>query len=624
MSQRTPRDPGERSAKRPVGATRRTRRPQPAAARSPAPRPSRPRPRRTIRLATGPFRLWSAFCVVAFVLSLFAARLIQLQGIDENDYAALAVAKGAQTITLEARRAPIYDRFGVKLAESVDAAKLVADPTFTSAHATEIAVLLHRRIGADYLETVALLRTKDTRYVELARHLSPRTAGDTVARLDQLKLPGIYSAHDTLRVYPGGDVAASLLGYVGTDGLGLQGIESSYEDILKGHDGEATYQVEAGQILPLADSTVVQPREGTGVRLTIDQDLQFLAQRRLAAAVEGASADSGVAVVMDTRTSQVLALADYPTFNSNTFHATETDFGISAGLGTAYEPGSVEKVLTFSALIDGGYVTPRTKIVVPSYLSAGSDIVHDYFGHDTLHLTAAGVVAKSSNIGTVRAAAQMPNAELYRYLQRFGIGSRPEVGIGGLSAGQLAPPSTWPEIQRANIDFGQGMSVSALQMAAAVSAVANGGEYIAPSLVQGTVDDSGHVTAAPAAERHRVISPEAAHDVARMMETVIGPEGTAPVAAIPGYRVAGKTGTAQRANPDCGCYDGTFTVSFAGFAPADDPRFVVYVVIQNPRQAEAGGGATAGPVFHDLMVSALQKYGVPPTGTHEPLLPATW
>ncbi len=561
---------------------------------------------------------------MAFVLSLFAARLIQLQGIDENDYAALAAAKGAQTITLEAPRAPIYDRFGVKLAETVDAAKLVADPTFTSAHATTIAAVLHRRIGADYLATVAMLRTKHTRYVELARHLAPSTASDTVARLTQMRLPGVYTEHDTLRVYPGGDVAASLLGYVGSDGQGLQGVESAYDDLLQGQDGQATYQVEAGQILPLAGSDVDQPTEGTGVRLTIDQDLQFLAQRRLAQAVQSADADSGVAIVMDARTSQVLAEADYPTYNSNDFVPTSTNLGLSPSFGSAYEPGSVEKVLTFSALINGGYVTPRTKVVVPSYLQVGDHVVHDYFSHGTLHLTAAGVVAKSSNIGTVRAAEQMPDRELYGYLKKFGIGTQPHIGIGGAASGQLAKPSTWPLIQRDNIDFGQGMSVSALQMATAISAVANGGEYTAPSLVQGTVDADGHFTPAAAPERRRVVTPQTAHDVARMMETVVGPEGTAPAAAIPGYRVAGKTGTAQRSNPNCGCYDGTFTVSFAGFAPADDPRFVVYVAIQNPRAAGSGGGATAGPVFHDLMVSALQKYGVPPTGKREPLLPATW
>ncbi|MGI8700962.1 MAG: peptidoglycan D,D-transpeptidase FtsI family protein [Nocardioidaceae bacterium] len=580
--------------------------------------------RPTVSLATGTFRLWSAFCAVAFVLSLFAARLIQLQGIDENDYAAMARATGAQTVTLEAPRAPIYDRFGVKLAETVDAAKLIADPTFTTGHATEIASVLHRRFGADYIDTVALLRTPGTRYVELARHLSPQVASSTVQRLSALGLPGVYTASDTMRVYPAGDVAASLIGFVKEDGTGAEGLEAALDDQLAGTDGSATYQVEQGQILPLAASTVVEPKEGTGVRLTLDEDLQFLAQRRLAAAVKGAAADSGVAVVMDTRTSQVLALADYPTYNANDPSASSERLWHSAGAYNAYEPGSVQKVLTFSALIDGGYVTPRTRVVVPPVLPVPGDRpINDYFYHGTLHLTTAGVVALSSNIGTVRSAAAMPNRELYRYLRAFRLGTAPDIGLPGLSPGTLGDPDTWSPRTRDTIDFGQSISVTALQMATAISAVANGGEYTAPALVEGSVSSDGAFTPAPAPEHHRVISPAAAQAVTQMMRTVVGPDGTASQVAIQGYQVAGKTGTAQRTVQSCHCYRGK-TVSFGGFAPADNPRFVVYVVIQNPRVAGAGGGGTAGPVFHDLMISTLQKYGVPPTGQRDPFLPITW
>ncbi len=586
-------------------------------------RRSQREPRRTIPRATGPFRLWSAFCAVAFLLSLFAARLVQLQGVDENDYAAMARATGAQTITLEAPRAPIYDRFGVKLAETVDAAKLIADPTFTSGHATEIAAVLHRRFGADYLDMVSSLRKPGTRYVELARHLSPKVASATVTRLNHLGLAGVYTAHDTLRVYPAGDVAASLLGFVKQDGTGATGIEHGLEPTLAGTDGSATYQVENGQILPLATSTVTQPREGTGVRLTIDEDLQFLAQRRLAKAVRGAAADSGVAVVMDPRTSQVLALADYPSYNANEPPAQKRLWN-SAGLYAAYEPGSVQKVLTFSALINGGYVTPSTRVVVPPILAVpGDKPIHDYFYHGTLHLTTAGVVALSSNIGTVRSAAAMPNRELYGYLRQFGLGSAPDIGLPGVSAGTLGDPGTWSPRTRDTIDFGQSISMTALQMATAISTVANGGEYVAPSLIAGSVSSGGQFTPAPAPERHRVVSRSTASAVTQMMRTVVGPDGTASQVAIDGYQVAGKTGTAERAVSSCTCYQGK-TVSFAGFAPADNPRFVVYVVIQNPRVAGAGGGGTAGPVWHDLMISALQKYGVPPTGKHEPFLPTTW
>lgn len=578
---------------------------------------------RSISLATGPFRLWSAFCVVAFVVSLFAARLVQLQGIDENDYAAMARATGAETITLEAPRAPIYDRFGNKLAESVDALKLIADPTYTRAHATTIGAVLHRRLGADYIDTVALLRTPNTRYIELARHLLPQAATATVSRLNHLNLPGVYTAHDTRRVYPAGDVAASILGFVNTKGDGSAGIEAALNRQLHGKDGEATYQVEQGQILPLASSTVVQPVEGTGVRLTLDEDLQFLAQRRLAEAVQGANADSGVAVVMDTRTSQVLALADYPTYNANDGAPAKALWN-SAGAYHSYEPGSVQKVMTFSALINGGYVTPRTKVVVPPSLPVpNAKPIGDYFTHGTLHLTTAGIVALSSNIGTVRSAAAMPNRELYSYLKKFGLGTAPQVGLQGVSAGTLGNPDTWAPRTRDTIDFGQSITVTALQMTTAISAVANGGIYTAPSLVEGSVSSDGSFSSAPAPARHRVISAASAHSVMEMMRTVVGPDGTAGHDAVPGYSVAGKTGTAQRLVPSCSCYRGT-TVSFGGFAPTSDPRFAIYVVIQNPRVAGAGGGGTAGPVFKDLMIDTLLKYGVPPGPKPGPFLPISW
>lgn len=578
---------------------------------------------RQLRLASGPFRLWSAFCVVAFVLSLFAARLVQLQGIDENDYAAMAMAQGATTITLEAPRAPIYDRNGVALAETVDSAKLVADPTYTKPYATQIATYLHQRLGLDYLSTIDLLRKPDTRYVELARQVKPERAKAVVSALGRAKLPGVYSDKDTSRVYPAGDVAANVVGFLGDDGNGLAGIESAFDSSLAGKDGSATFEMADGQQLPLADSTVAEPVEGTGIRLTLDEDLQFLAQRRLAQAVTSAGGSSGVAVVMDVRSGQLLALADYPTFNSaDPQQARASNYG-SRALQDAYEPGSVEKVLTFAALVDAGYVTPRTKVTVPPTLARGSATIHDYFVHGTLQLTAAGVLAKSSNIGTVLSAEQMPKRQLSGYLSSFGLGSRTDIGLGGESAGLLPPAKSWLPINQDTIAFGQGLSVNAVQMAAAVSAVANGGTYVQPSLIEGRVDSTGAFTPAAPPAHHRVVSKRAAAAVARMMEQVVGPEGTAPDAAIAGYRVAGKTGTAQRVGESCGCYDGSLTVSFTGFAPADDPRFVVYVMVQQPTDGN-GGGATGGPVFHDLMAAALQKYGVPPTGSRSPALPIYW
>ena len=569
------------------------------------------------------FRLWSALCVVAFVLSLFAARLVQLQGIDENDYAALAAAQGADKVTLEAPRAPILDRNGKPLAQTVDAAKIVADPTDAAAYATRIAVVLHARLGVDYIETVRKLRKTSTRYVELARHVEPEVAARVVERLRAADLPGVYADDDTLRVYPASDVAANLVGFVNAEGRGGAGFESALDETLAGVDGSATFEVAGGQQLPLADSTIVEPREGTGVRLTIDRDLQFLAQARLSEAVRKARATSGYAVVMDVRTGQILALADTPTFDPNDRERSAPSTYDSEALQNVYEPGSVQKVLTFAALVDAGYVTPRTRISVPSVLPRGDAVIHDYFDHGPLRLTAAGVLAKSSNIGTVLAAERMPSASLYQYLRAFGLGSRSDVGLDGESRGLLPPVADWLPINRDTIAFGQGLSVNAVQMAAAIATIANGGTYVQPSLVDGYVAADGSFEAAPQPQTRRVVSTRTATQVARMMEAVTSEEGTAPGAVVDGYRTAGKTGTAQRVDESCGCYDGSFTVSFAGFAPADDPRFVVYAVVQQPRDGD-GGGATAGPVFHDLMAATLQKFGVPPTGRRAPAYPISW
>jgi cell division protein FtsI (penicillin-binding protein 3) len=581
------------------------------------------RRRRTLRLATGPFRLWSAFVGLAFVLSLFGARLIQLQGIDEHDYASLAVQKGAKTVTIETPRAAIYDRNGVALATSVDAAKLVADPTFTSDEAVAIATVLHERLGLDYLTLVRQLRKPETRYVELARHLDPGKAADVVSLLNDSNLPGVYAADDTLRLYPAGQVAANLLGYVNFRDKGKEGIEQTLDQLLSGKDGSATYLVGPdGEQLPLADQTVVEPEPGTGVRLTIDQDLQFLAQQRLAEAVKGAGGSSGSAIVMDVRNGQLLAHADFPSYDPNDYSDYQLeDFG-SAALRDVYEPGSVQKVLTFAALIDAGYVTPRTKITVPPVLPRHGTVINDYFDHGTLRLTAAGVLAKSSNIGTVRAAATMPSGELATYLRGFGLGQRSGLELNGESRGLLTPADRWLPINHDTIAFGQGLSVNAVQMTAAIGAIANGGVYVQPTLVDGFVDEEGDITRPDPPAQHRVVSERTANLVARMMEEVTGEEGTAPTARIEGYRVAGKTGTAQRVDPETGRYSG-FTVSFAGFAPADDPRFAVYVVVQDPHDGN-GGGATGGPVFHDLMAAALEKYGVPPTGVRAPEMRLTW
>lgn len=563
------------------------------------------------------FRLRFGFLVIAILLSVFGVRLFQLQGLDPRAYAAMAAREGVVNVDLPADRGAIVDRSGVELASSVDGLMIVADPMLTRDDAPEIATYLADELGVDYFETLEKLRTAEgeegDRYQRVARRIPASVAQATVAELEERGYEGFITERDPMRVYPARDVAANLLGFCGEDEC-LAGFERTFHDQLAGRDGEATYEVGGGQRIPLGDSTTVEPRDGEDLRLTIDRDVQWFTQRALRQAVRSAKADSGLAVVMDSRTGEILAWADDPTFDANKPLASRRrDLG-SRAAQDPFEPGSVEKVLTAAALIDAGKVTPHTKVTIPpSPLFRSGWPIKDHFAHGVLHYTFAGVIARSSNIGTLLAADKLSDRRLHDYLTAFGLGRKTNVGVRGETAGQLPDASLWSQINHDTISFGQGLSVSAIQMVAAINTIANGGVRVSPSLIQGSATtDDGVDVGTDHTTYDRVISDQAAEQTMKIMELVPDPvDGIAPAAAVPGYRVAGKTGTAQVADRS-GYSDNAYTVSFAGFAPSDDPRFTVYVVIRHPRNG-GGGGANAGPVFSKVMSFLMRRYGVPPT-----------
>ncbi|MDQ3615896.1 MAG: penicillin-binding protein 2 [Actinomycetota bacterium] len=570
-------------------------------------------------------RLRVGFVVIAMVVSIFGARLFQLQGIDAKAYAAKAEAAGLVTVTLPATRGAITDRTGTPLAESVDGLMIVADPTKTRRNAGAIAQILAGRLGLDYFEVLERLRKPRTQFQYIARRVPSTTARAVVEEIDAKEFKGIDVRRDPVRDYPAKDVAANILGFMGSEGQAMDGFELLFDDILDGIDGSTTYEQGGGNRIPLGDNSVVEPESGEDLVLTIDRDVQWYTQRVLRQAVQASGGDSGAAVVMDTRTGELLALADYPTFDANNPQMSlKKDLG-ARSLFDVYEPGSVEKVLTAAALIDDGKVTPDTRISVPNQISRQDRVINDYWDHGRLRLTLTGVIAKSSNIGTVLAADEFTPRQLHRYLSSFGLGDKTDIGLAGEAPGILPPWQSWQQINQDTIAFGQGVSVTALQMAAAVNAIANGGVLVEPSLVKGTATTAnGETVGSDTVSTRRVVSKRAARLTSEMMEAVTDPEeGTAPAAAIEGYRVAGKTGTAQRVGEDGLGYDGTFTVSFAGFAPADDPRFLVYVVVQDPKNG-GGGGTIGGPVFNQIMTYLLRKYAVPPTGAQAPDNPLEW
>ena len=578
---------------------------RPRPGRRPRPQQRRRRPRLRSLRGASLVRLRIGFILIAMVVSVFAARLFQLQGVDAQAYVAKARSQGVVTVTLPANRGTIKDRNGVPLAESVDGLMIVADPSVTVKHASEIATIIARRLDIDYFDVLARLRKPDTHFQYIARRVPSTKATKIVDAMDARGYTGIYTRRDPVRTYPADDIAANLVGFMNANGDAGEGAELMFDTMLSGKDGSATYETGGGNRIPLGDNNTVPPRNGHDLELTIDRDVQWYTQRVVRQAVQGSGGSSGAAVVMDTQTGQLLSLADYPTFDANNPSlSSKKDLG-SRALRDVYEPGSVEKVLTASSLIDAGKVTPNTRITVPAELPRGDRVIHDYFTHGRIHLTLTGVIAKSSNIGTVLAASQFKHQQLYDYLRRFGLGARTNIGVRGESPGVLNNWRSWSQINQ--------------------DTIANGGVYVSPSLVKGEVTtSSGQVVGSGTTSTHRVISARAAKLTGQMMESVTNPEtGTAATAGIDGYRVAGKTGTAQRVGKTCRCYDGTFTVSFAGFAPADDPRFLVYVVVQDPKNG-GGGGSIGGPAFHKIMSYVLQKYAVPPTGSTAPTPRIEW
>jgi cell division protein FtsI (penicillin-binding protein 3) len=596
----------------------------------PAPRNRRPAPAgrgrgRRSRRGKAALRLRTGFVFIALVMSFFGARLVQLQGIEPEKYATLAASTGGTvTVDLPATRGSILDRNGRPLADSVDGRMVVADPLMTRSTAPALARFLARRLHVDYFTTLRALSQKHSRFAYVARRVPASLAVRVVNEATDAGYRGLATRNDPVRSYPDHDVAANLVGFMGTDGP-LAGLELTFNKALAGRDGSETYEVGAGNRIPLGHSTVTPAHDGTDLHTTIDEDLQWYTQRVLRQTVLGARADSGFAIVLDRRSAETLALADYPTYDATNPSASPLRDRNSLAMTSPYEPGSVEKVLTLSSLIDAGKVTDRTRVVVPPQLPSGDRIIHDWFPHPTLHLTLAGIIAQSSNIGTAKSSRLFGHGQLRRYLTEFGLGQRTDIGVNGETSGLLPSSAEWNGMLQDRIAFGQSVAVNGVQMAAAVNTIANGGVRVDPSLIQGRATTNiGQVVGTDEATSHRVVSKNAAHQMTLMMERVVDPDaGVAPAAQVPGYVVAGKTGTAQRVGPLCGCYNGQFTVSFAGFAPADNPRFTIYIVVQNPRNG-GGGGSVAGPAFSKIMSFALRRYGVPPSGAQPSQIPTTW
>uniref|UniRef100_UPI0013E8F97C peptidoglycan D,D-transpeptidase FtsI family protein n=1 Tax=Streptomyces roseicoloratus TaxID=2508722 RepID=UPI0013E8F97C len=624
--------------------------PRPAARngqpRRPAARPAA-RPR-TIRLGRPKPRLRLVSLGLTLVMLAFVVRLLQVQAVDASAYAAKAEKHRYQEYTLSADRGEITDRNGVALAASVDAYDITADPKlFTPEEAKlgdapeQAAALLAPLLGKEPAELAKKLRTPKSRYTLLARKQTPQVWNqikDLKKVYEQKARPanggngvnllgGVLGEPSTKRVYPNRELAAGILGYVNAEGRGAGGMEALLDKELAGKDGKIRFAQSGGRRVPTAGSQGTPAVPGSDIELTIDRDIQWAAQQAVTEQVAKSKADRGYVIVQDTRTGEVLAMANAPGFDPNDLsQANATAMG-NAALQDAYEPGSTAKVISMAAVLEEGAATPDTHVTVPNRLHRGDRLFSDDVDHKTWELTLNGVLAKSSNIGTILATGRLgktqpeANKVLYDYLRRFGVGSPTGLGYPGETPGILAKPQDWSTSQQYTIPFGQGLSVNAMQAASVYSTIANGGVRIEPTLVRGTKGPDGRFTPAPAPEESRVVSEKTARTLAEMLESVVDDEeGTGTKAAIPGYRVAGKTGTANRVDPELGRYKG-YTASFAGFAPADQPRVTVYCAIQNPTKGSYFGGQICGPIYKKVMEFALKTLRVPPTGKEPARLP---
>ena len=590
------------------------------------------RRRRRLPLAPTAARLRLLLVLIAVTFSLTAARAVQVQVVDAKAVAREAADQMTRTQDVLPSRGAITDRSGAVLAFTEDTVDVIADPRMISTNGkeqeavresdkvraaaapAELARIVSRHTGEDATTLEARLRTQD-RYALLARQVPASTYQKIAADVNAGKWLGIFKHANPRRVYPMGTVASNVVGFM-VDGKGLGGIEYARQAALAGTAGSEQYEISPNGRIPLGTQVVTQAVDGSSVQLTIDADMQWMVERRLAEQVEAKNGVWGVAVVMDVESGELLALANYPSYDSNDQGKAKVDDLGNRAAGAVYEPGSVQKVLTISSLLDAGITTPESTVSIDQTIKVGDGEVSDATPHGPITYTTRGVLAKSSNVGAITLARAMGKAQLRDYMLGFGLGTRTTLGLPGEGTGTV-PPANMPDYQRDSMAFGYGLSVTPVQMAAAVATVANAGVWTEPSVVESTTAPDGTVTPVADPTTRRVVSPTAARETVSMMEQMVLNNLRLEV---PGYRTGAKTGTARLASS--GSYSGQ-VASIVGVAPVEDPQLLVYVLIA--RKDQLGGGlGTAGPAYRDIMSLALPRYGVRPSSEKmDTLLPLT-
>jgi cell division protein FtsI (penicillin-binding protein 3) len=560
---------------------------------------------------------------------LLVARLVDVQVLQAGGYETAARGESSISVTLPSVRGGIFARDGSPLALSVPTDDVVADD-FQIAHpfatAGALAPLLHVPVDA-----LASELHQKSGYVVLARQLSQATG----QKISNDALPGITLIADSKREVPNGDLASPVIGFTNAAGQGAGGLEFGDNHLLAGTAGKETImESPAGVALPQSPVTnQVATTPGSGLELTLDAQLQYESEQALAKAIQSSNAVSGTAVVMDVKTGQILSMADLVASHPGAIGSPTTAPANPAGVVAIgpndavdeapnnlavtqlYEPGSVFKLVTFSAALQDGVTNPNSVFTVPDQIHLDGSTFHDAEPHPTESLTATQILALSSNIGTSEIAQGVGEQRLLNQVESLGFGQPTGLSFPGESPGLLATAANWEPTNYVSLPIGQVDAVSPLQVLDAYNTVANGGVFVAPKLVQATVSPSGALTATAPSATHQVLSPSVNGELTSMLEQVVN-VGTGTSAAVPGYTVAGKTGTAQIPSQNKDSYvPGAYMATFVGFAPASNPTLSMIVVLDRP--TPIFGGTVAAPVFSQIMSYALHRYDIPTTpGAH--------
>jgi cell division protein FtsI (penicillin-binding protein 3) len=549
--------------------------------------------------------MFVALGLVAWMV-IVGARLAQLQISQHDELSARAKNQQLGAVETSPTRGLLLDRQGRELARSVDTASFFADPREIE-NVSETARRISSVTNQDKDELIAKIReaqAANKKFIWLIRRIDIEAA----TKLEAMELDGVYSRKEPKRYYPNDGLAAHVLGFVGTDEIGLGGVEQFYNEKIRGESGRVFYETDARR--RAFESYEVQPHPGQTVVLTIDQSIQYRTEQALFAAVARSNAKSGTAIVMDPHTGEILALANAPAFDPNRPGNEPPEVRTNWGLQNIYEPGSTFKVVAYTAAIDKGLVTPDDKIDCQmGQITVAGRLIHDHkpFGV----LTISDALAQSSNVGAIKLGLLVGNESMYDYAKRLGFGSKTGIDLPGESGGIFRPLSRWQPSSIGSIAMGQEVGVTPLQMATAYSVIANGGSWVKPHVVREMRSPDGSIMFQAKPELRPVLKRETVEKIRGMMEGVTL-HGTARKAQVEGYTAAGKTGTAQKIDPKTRAYSATkYIGSFVGFAPANDPAVVIIVVIDEPRGAYHGGDVAA-PVFREIAEQILPELSVTP------------